>query len=314
MAYILAVDLGGTKIAAAAATPDGRLLGRATLPTGAAEGPEAVIGRIAAAAREAARAAGLDPGAARVAAVGAPGPLDLDAGVVTEAPNLGWRDVPLRDMLADRLGIPVAVENDGNLAAYGEYRFGAGQGAAFLVYLGLGTGIGFGFVLGGRIYHGATGNTEFGHMAVDLDGPLCGCGRRGCLEAVASGSALAREARALLARRPRAALPGEEPSAALVFRLARAGDAEAQAVAGRAVEALGAGVGALVNGLSPDRVVLGGGMMAAGTWLLERVREAARRRSFRVQWEHTRVVPAALGGDSGLYGAVALAADVAGGV
>lgn len=311
MEYVAAVDLGGTKIVAAIAGPGGRVLGRGARPTGAGDGPGPVIDRMVAAAEEAARAAGLDLRGARAMAVGAPGPLDVEAGVVLESPNLGWRDVPLREILTERLGIPVRVENDANLAAYGEYRYGAGQGARHMVYLGIGTGIGFGLILLGRIYHGATGNTEFGHMTVDLGGPLCGCGRHGCLEAIASGSALAREARAIALHRPDRLQPGETPAAPFVFRLAREGDGEAQQVLDRFVEALGAGVANLVNGLSPDRVVLGGGVMAAGDWLLERVREEARRRTFGAQWRATEVVRAGLGGDSGLYGAVALALDTA---
>ncbi len=310
--YVVGVDLGGTKIYTALADLRGRILAEVRVPTGAREGPEAVMARIADTVH---RVAGTAGGAAPLAlGIGSPGPLDPETGVVYRSPNLGWEDVPLKRRLEEILGVPVLVDNDANLAALGEYSFGAGQGARQMVYVTVSTGIGGGIILDGRIYRGAGGGAgEAGHMVLDPDGPLCGCGRRGCLEALASGTAMASRARELAAAgRGRAILAEAGGSAGgitavSVARAAAAGDAEALEIISRAGEYLGMGLANLVNLINPDRLVVGGGALEAGETLWAGMERELKARALHPALDQVRVVRAGLGGRSGLMGAVALA-------
>ncbi len=308
------IDLGGTKIYAALADLEGRVINELKVPTPAREGYEAVIRRLAAAVGQLQEEAGL-PGPPLALGVGAPGPLDPAAGVVYQAPNLGWRDVPLKADLERLLGVPVYLDNDANLAALGEHRYGAGRGAAHMVYITVSTGVGGGLVLGGRLYRGATGGAgEVGHLVVDPRGPRCGCGSYGCLEALASGTAMAREARRLVAAgRGRAILEaaGGDPASITseaVARAAAAGDEEARAIIAAAGRALGIGMAGILNLLNPAVVVLGGGAMRAGTLFWEAMEEELARRALEASRRAARIVPAALGERSGVLGALALAA------
>src|SRR5579883_2574637 len=190
-----AVDLGGTKIFAAIVDEHGRIVASERRPTEAALGPDAVIERMVEALRTAAASADLRTEALHAIGVAAAGPVDAKRGMVTNPPNLpGWVEVPLVARVHAALGLPTVLENDANASAVGEHAFGAGRGADDMVYLTISTGIGAGIIIGGRLYAGASGAAgEVGHMTVLPDGPLCGCGRRGCLEAMASGTGIARE-------------------------------------------------------------------------------------------------------------------------
>lgn len=310
--YVVGVDLGGTKIYTALADLRGSILSETRIPTGAEDGPDAVIGRIAGTCYQVlAAAAG---GAPSAVGVGSPGPLDPDTGVVHRSPNLGWHDVPLKKKLEKILGLPVLVDNDANLAALGEYRFGAGQWARHMVYVTVSTGIGGGLVLEGRIYRGAGGGAgEIGHMVVDPDGPMCGCGRRGCLESLASGTAMAARARELVASgRGKAILAeaGGSPggvTAVSVSRAAAAGDAEAVEIVSTAGAYLGMGLANVINLINPDRLVLGGGALEAGQLFWANMEKELAARALRPALDQVRVVRAGLGSRSGLMGAVALA-------
>lgn len=310
--YVVGVDLGGTKIYTALADLRGAIAAEERMPTGAVEGPEAVIGRIAQSVRLV--MSRVDGAAPAALGIGSPGPLDPDTGVVYNSPNLGWNCVPLGEKLQKILGIPVFVENDANLAALGEYRFGAGQGSRHMVYVTVSTGIGGGLILDGRIYRGTGGGAgEVGHMVLVPDGPLCGCGRRGCLEALASGTAMAARAReAVASGRGKAILkeaggsPGDITSVS-VSRAAAAGDAEAVEIIGRAGEYLGMGLANVINLINPDRLVLGGGALEAGDPLWAGMERELKIRTLRPSLDQASVVRAGLGGRSGLLGAVALA-------
>lgn len=311
MAYALGLDIGGTKLIAAAGTPDGRILAEATAETRAHEGGIAAVRRAAALLRAAAWQAGLDPAEATGLGVGAPGPLDLRAGMLLDPPNLGWGEFPLRDLLRAELGLPVWLTNDCKAAGLGEHRFGAGRGAAELLYLGIGTGIGGCIISGGQVRYGFTGNAgEFGHMTVALDGPVCGCGRRGCLEALASGSAIGRMGREAALRGDGAALLAlaggvEGITGATVAAAAAGGDPTAAAIVERAAVALGTAIGSLMNGFGPERVILGGGVVAkADQAYLSQVADAARQAA--LPGCLAPVLRAELGEHSGLYGALAL--------
>jgi glucokinase len=247
--------------------------------------------------------------------VGSPGPLDSRAGIVVAPPNLpGWRDVPLERLLEDSLGIPVFLEKDTNAAAVGEHRFGAGQGADHMIYVTVGTGIGGGLILDGELYGGTRGMAgEVGHVTIVPDGPVCGCGNRGCLEAMASGTAITRDAR----RRVTAGvstlmldLAGgdvEEITAKVVARAADRGDEEAQRILAQAMAYLGIGMANLVNLFNPQLIVIGGGLTNIGEALFEPVRRAIDERAFRSPAEVVRVVPAALGDKVGVLGAAVVA-------
>jgi glucokinase len=258
--------------------------------------------------------AGVEVGDIGAVGVGAPGPSDPVAGVVFEPPNLaGWQDVPLAEMLAGRLGISTYVENDANAAALGERWAGAGHGLDDIIYITVSTGIGGGLILGGRLYHGVSGTAgEIGHMVIVPGGPPCPCGRRGCLEAVASGTAIAREARALVESGRATALslvPRESLTAAEVARAAREGDAASREIFARAAAYVGTGVTNLVNLLNPAMVIIGGGVAKAGDLLLAPVRRIVLDEAFERPAAAVQIVPAALGDASGAIGAAAVAIE-----
>jgi glucokinase len=301
------VDVGGTKLAAGLVAPDGAVLARRRVRT-PPEGGRAVGAAVAAVVRDLWAEGGVAPGPV---GVGAAGIVDLE-GTVRCAPNIpGWTDVPLRDDLRAALGVEVRVDNDANVAAWGADAAGAARGAAgTVVMVTVGTGIGGGLVQRGELVRGRHGlAAEFGHIVVSEGGPACSCGNRGCLEAMASGTAIAREAREGLARGEASALRGiDAPSGKDVTRAADAGDAFARAVLGRCGFWLGVGIASLVNALDPDLVVVGGGAMQAGAHLLDPARAAFAERLMGAGHRTApQVVPAALGDDAGLVGAALLA-------
>ena len=311
---VLGVDMGGTHIRAAAIAPEGpgRILVRRQVRTEAAAGLDAVVGRLAAVVAEAAAAAAVPPDAP--VGVALPGPVDPRTGVVSFAPNLGWRDVPIRDLLRERLGRPVIAGNDANAAALGEWRYGAGEGTRHLVFLICGTGVGGGIIVDDRLIVGKDGlASEPGHMSVAIDGPLCHCGARGCLEAFAAGWAIARDAQQLLDSGMPSVLTQMlaegrgELSGALVAVAAREGDGLALEVLARAGRALGFGVASLAHIFNPEIVIVGGGVIAAGDLLFGPMHEALARQLLAPFGRDFRVVPSELDQDAGLYGAAVLA-------
>ena len=312
---VLAVDLGGTNLRVAVVSADGGLTHRRVVPSQAAEGPEAVANRMAALLEEVAAEAGLDPAAP--AGIAVPGPIDPRTGIVHFTPNLkGWRGFALGEALGRRTGRPIRFGNDGNCAALGEARFGIGAGTADLIYLALGTGVGGGIISGGRLVLGAAGLAgELGHVVVALDGPRCTCGSVGCLEAFCSGWAIARDAELVATTADGAAIRraagGGRINATIVANAAAEGDPAARAVLDRAGRALGAAIGAFVNTFNPELVVIGGGLATLGDTLLEPARRALISHAFPTQRTAARLLLSALGGDTALYGAAALALDSA---
>lgn len=306
------MDLGGTKmlVGVIAAGGPSVLYRSETTSLGRSAGElldtlEAEL-RAAAAARPAAGAIGL----------GVPCTIDQERGIAISAVNLPIRDVPIRELMAERLGLPVVLDNDANAAALAEHRWGAAQGTRNAVLLTIGTGIGGGLILDGRLYRGSTGaGAELGHMVIDVDGPPCqgSCPNRGCAEAVASGTALGREARDAAARHPDSALgrmlaAGEDVNGRSATEAAIAGDEVARSI----VATIGARLGALASGIAnafePEVIVFGGGVLAAGDLLLEAVREELRARALPPM-NRTPVVAAALGAKAGMIGAAAMALD-----
>lgn len=302
------IDVGGTKTVGGLVRADGEVVARRRVPT-PPEGGEAVTRAIASLARELWGADGPVP-----VGVGAAGVFDRD-GMLRYSPNIrGWDEVPLRRDLTEALGVAVTVDNDANVAGWGEYRAGAGREVrGAMVMLTVGTGIGGGLVQDGRLVRGAHGMAaEFGHLVIAEGGPRCGCGNLGCLEAMASGTAIGRTAaERLAAGGVHSALVGEvAPTGKAVTLAAQAGDTFARDVLAECGRWLGVGIASLVNALDPDVVVVGGGAMQAGELLLGPAREAAGARVIgHGHRPPTPVVAAALGDDAGMVGAALLALD-----
>lgn len=302
MRHVIALDVGGTGMKAALVAADGTLLHRARRPTGRERGPEAVVAGIldfAASLREhGLREYGQSAAAAGVAV---PGIVDEAAGTAVYSANLGWRDLPLRSVLSERLGLPVALGHDVRTGGLAEGRIGAGRGADRFLFVALGTGIAGAIGTGGRIEAGAHGYAgEIGHIVVRPDGPVCGCGQRGCLEALASAGAVCR------AWASATGDPGAD--AADCARAVEAGDPRAAAVWRDAVDALAAGLVTGLTLLDPRVIVVGGGLAEAGDTLFVPLRAAVEE---RVTFQKLPlVVPAALGDTAGCLGAGLLAWDL----
>jgi glucokinase len=313
---VVGVDLGGTSIVVGTVPEDGSAMyGFDSQPTPAQAGADAVADRMIEMIRRSIDATRRELGAGIEVAgigVGAPGPLDTARGIVIVAPNLGWRDMPLRDRIGAGLGLTATLENDANCATLGEWWRGAAQGTRFVIGVTIGTGIGGGIVLDGKVYHGASDvAAEFGHTTIDLNGRRCKCGNYGCLEAYSSGPAIA--ARAV--EEVQAGTPSSIPryvagdltqvTAQTVYQAANDGDDLALEVVRDTARFLGAGIANLVNILNPEVVVITGGVTQAGDRLFAPLRIEVKRRAFKPAVEACRIVPGALPGTAGVYGAVA---------
>ncbi|HXE46675.1 MAG TPA: ROK family protein [Conexibacter sp.] len=307
---VIGVDLGGTKLLAGVVDADLNVHHRVHRPVHGLDQRQLLEVAVEAV-EEARAAAGGD-----VAAVGfgIPCLIDQRRGMATMAVNLPLRDVPFRDLMAERLGLPVEVDNDANVAAIAEWRAGAARGANHAIVLTIGTGVGGGLILGGAPYRGAIGaGAELGHITIDADGPSCQghCPNNGCLETLASGTALAREGRRIAGERPDSALgralaDGREITGALITELAHDGDAAAVDALALIGTNLGIGIASFMNVFNPDVVVIGGGVIAAGELLLGPARAEAVRRGLPTMAQHAQIVPAQFGTEAGLVGAAAL--------
>lgn len=305
------IDLGGTNLKLGLVSASGELLERFSCPAEASRGPDHVLGRMADAVRDLCRAAKISLSDVAAVGVGTPGPVDTKTGIVAVAPNLaGWRNVPVRDTLARNLGRPVILENDANVAAYGEFRCGAGRAVRDMILLTLGTGIGGGIILDGRLFRGATDTgAELGHIVVHYGGRPCGCGNRGCLEAYASATSVVARLRERIEAGEASALGGRPAiSCKDVFDAAAGADALAARIVEETAEYLAAGITSLLHVLNPERVVLTGGMMGAGDAFLDRVRHRVRQTAFERASAACEIRWSTLGGDAGILGA-ALAAE-----
>jgi glucokinase len=309
---IAGVDLGGTKIYSLIATVDGDVLGSDRCMTEAAGGPAVVVQRIAESVRRALDAAGSSIDAISGVGISSPGPCDPSRGLVTDAPNLpGFHNIPLTKLVSEALDVPAVLENDANAAAYGEYRFGAGKGFDDLLFITLGTGIGGGIIIDGRVYAGASGAAgEVGHLILKEDGPPCNCGSRGCLEALSSGPAMAREASEALAsgRAPGLArIVGEDvPTMEQVYEAARQGDAACREVIQRGGRYLGLALVGLLDVFNPRALILGGGLTNLRDLYIDPAIEIARRGAFPQVIADVTIRTAELGDAAGALGAAAL--------
>jgi glucokinase len=290
----IGIDLGGTELRVAVVAADGAILAHARTATAAMDGPEAVIGQMA-------DLVGQIVGGHAIGGVGigSPGPLDAAAGVVVHAPTLrGWNEVPLAKLASERLGLPVRIDNDANVAALAEWRFGAGRGLRHIVYVTVSTGIGGGVIIDGRLLHGRGSLAgELGHMAITEAPIACACGGLGCWEALASGTALGQRATAMggLGR----------VTARDVARLAEAGNAIAQRLLAEEAGYLGIGFTNLLHLYAPEMIVVGGGVSDCLPAMQDEITQTIRRRAMPA-YRDVPVVAAALGQQAGVIGAALL--------
>jgi glucokinase len=314
------VDLGGTNIVVGALPMDGgdgQLLAMREAKTEALKGAKFVVDRIVQMVEDTIADVCREHGGTKDdfagIGIGSPGPLNRQTGTIINTPNLGWRNFPLRDLIANAVGLPAALDNDANCATYGEWWLGAGKSVDNLVGFTLGTGIGGGIVLNGEIFHGASDAAgEMGHMTLDSTGRKCKCGNYGCLEAYASGPAIALRAVEGIEAGAETVLPDlvngrlEEITAATVYEGAVLGDAYANEVMKETAKFLGTGIANIVNILNPEMVVVAGGVTRAGDQLFVPLRAEVRRRAFKSAEEACQIVPAQLVGTAGVIGAIAM--------
>ena len=316
-AYV-GVDLGGTNIKVGLFTSELEIVDQSSCRTEVEGGFHHVIGQMADAVRTLCSRNGVEFSTVRGVGIGCPGPVDVAQGLVVVAPNFpGWRDLPVRDALRRALGgLPAVLENDANVAAYGEFRAGAGRGLTSLVMITLGTGIGCGIIIDGRIHRGASDTAgELGHATVQVGGRQCGCGRLGCLECYASApgtvnrfrEALGAGRNSILAE---GGLKGDRITAKDIFEAAANGDALAWQVVDETVRYLAIGCDLVVNLIDPDIIVLTGGMTAAGDLLMKPLEKYARELFFPRPKARTKLALTELGGDAGIIGAAFCAQDL----
>ncbi len=315
--FVIGVDLGGTRLRTALADRQGAIIRQRSIATNADEGRDAVIRRIVSEIR-----AVLVPepiSSLRAVAVAVPGPCNPSLGVVYNPPNLpGWGEVALSSILAQDLSVPVHLGNDANVAALAEHQFGSGRGLSCVVYLTVSTGIGGGVVEADRLILGAWGGAaEIGHITIDLNGPLCGCGNHGCLESMASGTAIASETARRLGAGERSSLIEQagvdlnDLRADQIVAAADDGDPLSRRVIDWAGYNLGVGLANIMHLYDPAIIIVGGGVSNAWPLLEPAIHRAIRERAMAAYVQHTRVVRSQLGDDVGLLGAVSLALRLA---
>jgi len=308
--HVLALDIGGTKLAAGVVSRAGDVRSFVRTPTKVTEGPDAVVKRLLDLGRDALAEAGCAAEDMAAVGIGCGGPLDPVSGRVQGPPGLpGWDDVPIVELVTAAYGRPSFLENDATAAVLGEYRYGPWGDVRHLLYLTVSTGVGGGLILDGRLHRGAAGNGgEFGHVIIDWKGRVCGCGQRGCVEAYASGSSIARRAAEALATGEPSSMRGlPAVTAETVSAHAGRGDPLARRVWDETTAALGRALAVMINVVEPQLVILGGGVTRAGDALLLPVRRAALSQAMRPAGAAARVELSAHGDTVGVVGAAASA-------
>jgi len=311
----LGIDLGGSKILTAVINPRGKMLSSDESVTPATKGREAVIQSILDSINRVLKQASVAISEICAVGVGAAGISNPEAGILFTSPNLpGLRDIPLRDIMQEKLGKKTFVINDANAAALGELYFGAARGARNFIYITLSTGIGGGIVIDGKIYTGAIGAAgEVGHMTIDDNGPICNCGNRGCWETLASGTALAREARRRIKEGVKTSIleytggDVEKVTAQVIHSAAQQGDSLAKELIAQTGYYVGVGLANLINIFNPELIVIGGGLSNIGDMLLEPALKTAEARTYKEAFQAVRFASPMLGRNSGVLGAAAFA-------
>jgi glucokinase len=317
--FVLGIDIGGTNLVVGSVAEDGSsMVASASEPTHSEAGATDVVDRLVGLAERAIATTRREAPGAEIlgVGVGAPGPLDTKRGIVLLTPNLGWVNMPLRQLIHDRLGLPAALDNDANCAVLGEWWVGAARGARHAIGITIGTGIGGGLIIDGQLYHGASDVAgEIGHTTIDTEGRRCKCGNYGCLEAYASGPNIAlravEELEAGAESRLRTLVGGDlsQITAQTVYQAAADGDELALEVVNDTAKFLGVGIGNLLNVFNPEVVVVCGGVTLAGDHLFEPLRREVARRAFKPAVTACRIVPGELAGTAGVYGAAKVFLD-----
>ena len=313
--YYGAIDLGGTKILSLVADGEGRVYGEDSRPSLPHDGLEVVLDRISESLAAAEADASLSRANIATVGIASAGTIDVDRGIVTSAPQLpDWRDVPLRDMMAERLGRSVVLENDASAAALGEYMFGSGKGTRHMLYITVSTGVGGGVVIDGDLYRGASGAAgELGHITIDSTGPICGCGGRGHLESLSSGTSIARRGKEMVAA-------GQAPvlarlieggdgllTAKMMHDAALEGDESSVKIFQEAGHYLGIGLANFINIFNPEVIAIGGGVGAnVGDLMLDPARDSMKKQGMEQPLQDVRLTIAELGGRVGALGMVAV--------
>lgn len=307
--YVIGIDLGGTKINGALADLEGNILSQSTLPTNAFEGDKAVLGRIFDVIETVMKEAGKSSEEVKAIGIGSPGPLDAKKGLIITTPNLPFKDFQLVKPIVEKFNIPTYLDNDANVAAIGEYMLGAGKGTNNMVFFTVSTGIGGGAVLDGKVYRGSTSNAlELGHWTVLPEGPRCNCGNYGCVEAIASGTNIARQAREAVEKGLETSLKNyDKVTSYEVYLEAKNGDKVSKDILDYSFNYLGIAVANAITAFDPDMVVIGGGVSQMGDVMFDKVKEVVNTRCFKAMAEHCKIVPAGLGTEAGVQGAVSLA-------
>lgn len=307
--YVVGIDLGGTKISTALSDFDGNIISNVVVPTNAVEGEMPVLNRIIGTIEEVLSKANVKTTDVESIGIGSPGPLDSNTGIIITTPNLPFKNFNVTSPIKERFDIPVYLDNDANVATIGEFMFGAGKGKKNVVFFTVSTGVGGGAIVNGNIYRGSTCNAlEIGHTTVAPNGPRCNCGNIGCLEAVASGTAIGRRGQEAVSTNVETSLKQYDKITSYeVFLEAGKDDEVAKSIRDEALDYLGIGVANAVSIFDPEMVIIGGGVTQVGDILFNRVREVVKRRCFKVMSENCEVVPAGLGTNAGVVGAVALA-------
>jgi glucokinase len=307
--YVIGIDLGGTKINGALADLNGKVISKYVLPTNASEGEENVLNRIYEVIEKVLQDGGKKAEEIKAIGIGSPGPLDAKKGIIISTPNLPFENFQLVKPISERFGIPTYLDNDANVAAIGEHIFGAGKGTENMVFVTVSTGVGGGAILNGKIYRGSTCNAlEIGHTTVEKNGPRCNCGNYGCVEALTSGTAIGKRAKEAIQRGEETSLKSyKELSSYEVFQEAKKGDKIASEILDSCLNYLGIGIANIVASFDPEMIIIGGGVTNGGSIVFDKVREVVKERCFETMANSCKIVPAGLGTDAGVIGAVALA-------
>ncbi len=307
--YVIGIDLGGTKISTALSDFEGNIVSNVVVPTKADEGEIPVLNRIISTIEEVIEKGKVTTGEIESIGIGSPGPLNANTGVIITTPNLPFKDFNVTKPIKEKFDLPVYLDNDANVATIGEFMFGAGKGKKNIVFFTVSTGVGGGAIVNGNIYRGSTCNAlEIGHTTVAPNGPRCNCGNVGCLEAVASGTAIGKKGQeATMTKVDTSLKQYDKVTSYEVFLEADKGDEVAKDIRDEALNYLGIGVANAVSIFDPEMVIIGGGVTQVGDVLFDRVRQVVKKRCFKVMSDNCQIVPAGLGTNAGVVGAVALA-------
>lgn len=309
MKYYIGIDLGGTNIVAGVVDENYQIVAKASVKTDLPRPATEIAADMAQVSRDAAEKAGITVDQIEWVGIGTPGVANRDLGVVEYSSNLGFKNTPLVKYLKDALQKPVYIENDANAAAYGEFLAGAAKGSTNAVCITLGTGVGAGIIIDGKIYSGSNfGGGEIGHTVIEVDGPLCTCGRRGCFEVFSSATGLIRMTKEALEEHPDSAMKdADHISGRTAFNYMRSGDAAAKEVVDKYIKYLAIGLANVINIFQPDVLCVGGGVCNEGDPLMLPVKEIVKREIYtKDSVKNTEIVVAKLGNDAGIIGAAFL--------